>query len=99
MGTEQVILNTIFFIFVKFHKGFRQFTYENCNVHKNIHEAEQSQPVCFRYFKFKTYHMQYPFHETVKSQFHISVLCCPISYIFAKIGQIGPMSHAATSQT
>ena len=26
--------------------------------------------------------MQYPFHEIVKSQFHISVLCCPTSYIF-----------------
>ena len=25
--------------------------------------------------------MQYPFHEIVKSQFHISVLGCPISYI------------------
>ena len=34
--------------------------------------------------------MQYPFHEIVKSQFHIFVLCCPISSIFAKIGQIGP---------
>ena len=42
--------------------------------------------------------MQYIFHEIVKSQFHISVLCCPISYIFAKIGQIGPISHAATTR-
>ena len=42
--------------------------------------------------------MQYPFHEVVKSQFHISVLCCPISYIFAEIGQ-APSEQETASAT